>query len=237
MSATIGQSFRVIGMRERRRSPRFSVQHVHGRLVFQVEARLLALGQAGATLELEAPVRVGKAFTLTLRRDGTVRQAPVVVAGCEAAGSRDDAGGEPVEHFTAEVRWAEPDPEADPLSELLEPFEGETSATLGEERSARLRLAAPPPVDLAAVHPLEVRKISRSGMLVDTDLEAELDSRIDLDVGLDSERLDTRGRVAYVIDLPHEVADDGRRYRLGIEFEGLGRAELATLDAFLAGLG
>jgi hypothetical protein len=223
-------------MRERRRSPRFTVQHVHGRLVFQAAARLLALGPAGATLELEAPVRVGKELTLTLSGDGTVRRAAVVVTGCEAAGTRDDAGGEPVEHFTAEVRWAEPDPDADPIAELLEPFEGETSATLGEERHARLRLAAPRPVDLAAVHPLEVRKISRSGMLVDTDLEAELDSQIDLDVGLDGERLDTSGRVAYVIELPLEAAENGRRYRLGIEFVGLGAAGRATLDAFLAGL-
>lgn len=221
-------------MKERRRTPRYTVQDVRGLAVFAVEAQLVNLSLTGAALELASPIRVGGQYLLKLASAGSRVRLPGTVVWCQPAPARLDEVGEEVAVHHAGLRFH--DVLGPKGEELLDVFRHSVVLSFGQRLSARFRLETPRQVGLLAEHDFEVRKISASGMLIETDLETELDSILEMELQLDGSTLPLRGRVACII------ADSGvgegpqrpARYRLGVEFQEVSDRDRAALEQFLA---
>ena len=156
------------------------------------------------------------------------------VVWCQPVDPQRDAAGESVPTYHAGLRF---DGILDPKGEkLLEIFREGVVLSFGQRLCTRFRLATPRPVNLDAEHELEVRKLSRTGMLIETELAAELNSECELEIQLAETQLRTRGRIAYLIDHPGD--DDAQRrgphFQLGVEFLALSERDRETLDQFLA---
>ncbi len=83
-------------------------------------------------------------------------------------------------------------------------------------------------------HRARVGNLSRGGVLLHCDHGFEVDSRLTLhmaNVARDESVLPTEGRVAWRSE--GSQANDSFRYRLGVEFKGLGPDEERTLDSFV----
>jgi hypothetical protein len=220
-------------MKERRRSPRYAVQDLRGVVQFSVEARLLDVSLTGAALELAAPIRVGKTYGLKLRGGGSVVRMSGTGVWCRPAAGRPGERSQAPALYHAGLRF---DDVLDPRAEqVLAMVRDSAVVSFGRRVSARFRLETPRPVDVHAEHQFEVRKLSASGMLIETDLGAELDSIVEVDLQLDGAPLRTRGRIAYIVaDSGGGEAGAGVHYRLGVEFTRLSAANRRRLEAFLA---
>lgn len=221
-------------MDEQRRSLRYPVQDVRGVLILSVEAKIVNVSLTGAALELASPIQVGQAYSLTVAGRGRVLRLQGRVVWCQPVAPQRDATGEPVLTYHAGLRF---DGILDPKGErLLEIFRESVVLSFGQRLCTRFRLTTPRPVDLDAEHELEVRKVSRTGMLIETDLPAELDSECELEVQLAGTQLRTRGRIAHLIAHPGDADAErrGAHYQLGVEFLALSERDRQTLDQFLA---
>jgi hypothetical protein len=118
---------------------------------------------------------------------------------------------------------------------LLTALRGSAGASVLRRLPARVRLEAPVPADLMSAREFEVRKISRTGMLVETDLAAELDSEFEVEVALDGHSVSCRGRIAYLIERVSPGAGDPR-FELGVEFVALGEPARRVLEEFITHL-
>ena len=221
-------------MDERRRASRYPVQDVRGILILSTEARIVNVSLTGAALELASPIRVGQTYSLTVASRSRVLRLQGHVIWCQAVAPQRDAAGEPVPTYHAGLRF---DGILDPKGErLVEIFREGVVLSFGQRLCTRFRLATPRPVNLDAEHELEVRKLSRTGMLIETDLAAELNSECELEIQLAGTQLRTRGRIAYVIDHPSDASGQGRgsHFQLGVEFLALTDRDRETLERFLA---
>ena len=166
----------LLAMEERRRASRTPVQDVRGVLILSIEARIVNVSLTGAALELSSPIRVGRTYSLTVASRSRVLRLQGRVVWCQPVDPQRDAAGESVSTYHAGLRF---DGILDPKGEkLLEMFREGVVLSFGQRLCARFRLATPRPVNLDAEHELEVRKLSRTGMLIETELAAELEFRV-----------------------------------------------------------
>lgn len=215
-----------------RRHPRYDVPALSGVLRQVLEARLLEWGADGLTFESGSWLAPGQRLSFRFRQ--TPRKHAVVSGGVvssQLVGNRHDRRGDllPVYRSVVELNPASP---AEARA-LVSGFE-RLGELWREHRPGRFEPPEPVPVRLELEYDLEVRRLSRSGMLAETGVSPDLESRHDLEIVLDRRVLRPRGRVAY----RQAAASRGRRLamQIGLEFIDMDRKDDEALDSFLAEL-
>jgi hypothetical protein len=220
-------------MAERRRSPRFQVHDVRGVLVLRVEAKIVNVSLTGAALELASPIQAGQLYNLELRSGSQTLRLRGRVVWCRPVVPQRNAAGETTATYHAGLRF---DGVLDERGEaLLGLFRESEVVSFGQRLCARFRLETPRPVDLATEHEFEVRKISRTGMLIETELATDLNSVCELEVELGDDAFRAHGRIAHLIAHAQSAGDAPRsRYQLGLEFIELSGRDREVLERFIA---
>jgi hypothetical protein len=114
-----------------------------------------------------------------------------------------------------------------------------TADQIRENVAARARLRVQTDLEIVVAqeseyHRARVGNLSRGGVLLHCDHGFEVDSSLTLhmaNVARDESVLPTEGRVAWRSE--GSQTNDSFRYRLGVEFKGLGADEERTLDSFV----
>jgi hypothetical protein len=114
-----------------------------------------------------------------------------------------------------------------------------TADQIRENVAARARLRVQTDLEIVVAreseyHRARVGNLSRGGVLLYCDHGFEVESRLTLhmaNVARDESALPTEGRVAWRSE--GAQASDSFRYRLGVEFQGLGPDAERTLDSFV----
>lgn len=218
--------------KHQRRHPRFDVDSVHGQITSLLEARLLEWGPNGFSFESASWLAPDQRFVLRLRS----RSSSTPLAGRIAWSSltrtrRDEAGNvQPVYRSGIELEPQSPH-QARQMLAAFERLAGTGGTGWEERRPGRFTAPEPVPIVLELESEMTVRRMSRSGMLVETGLAPHLESHIRLDVELAGHRLRSRGRVAF----REPGAGERRRLsmRLGVEFLDLPTPDETALGAFL----
>lgn len=211
---------------ERRRAPRHDVEGVAGTLKLLSKAEILNISVTGMAARTSTHLRVGQTCDVRLEHGGRALRLPGTVVRAHLV-SFGKTG--PVYEIGFEFR----DMLSDRAEELLTLL-GETAVVSLENRVAgRYKLRDGPPANLDTSADLLVRKISTSGILVETDVRPESGQELELKLDLGTVAFRCRGRVAWVEPQEAEGAEDSTA-RVGIEFLGLGTAERKTLEAFIA---
>jgi hypothetical protein len=203
---------------------------VSGTLRLLSKAEILNISVTGMAARTSTHLRVGQTCDLRLEHGGKTLRLPGTVVRAQLA-SFGKTGPAYEIGFEFQDMLSE---QAQQLLALL----GETAVVSLDSRVAgRFKVPAGAPANLDASATLLVRKISTSGILVETEVRPEPDQELDLNLDLGTVPFACRGRVAYVE--PQEVADGAAEAAspevlVGIEFLNLGTAERGILDAFIA---
>lgn len=115
--------------------------------------------------------------------------------------------------------------------ELLGFLEHNVVVNVERRLFGRFTVAFEDPVGLDVRHEFRIRKLSFSGMLIETDLLPEVGSDFEMVVRPGDRRLKTRGRVVHASRLPHDPG-----CQAGIEFLRMPPEARQTLEQLIGGL-
>jgi hypothetical protein len=217
--------------RDKRRSPRHQVENVQGTLHFNTEARILNMSLAGLALESPLPVRVGRTYAITLRRDDNETvQMPATVVWCHLREIRKNSLGESQPIYAAGLSFT--DTLTDKAGQLIRFLERSAAVTVGQRVTGRFRLSHEQSAVLQSAYEFEIKTISLHGLLLDTELAPQLGAIFDIEIYLPGCTIETRARVAYAKDA--RLPDRRTISELGMEFVDFSEEDRDRLADYIA---
>ena len=217
---------------EERRHPRYDVQGIGGKLRYDMNARVLNLSVDGMALETSSWLHVGKDYHLKVGSGDDYLGLEGRVVWCHLVGSRSRAGngggaGGPV--YQAGVHFGEA------LSEqarrLLSFVRRAGVVGVASRVFGRFKVRQEESVDVAFEHDFELRRISRSGMLLEADLLPEVGSRFTLELDTPAGAFSP---TVVVRSLEQSFGPGGEPTTgIGVEFHQLGDDDRALLEQLI----
>jgi hypothetical protein len=216
----------------RRRHRRFDVEDLKGSFVVRVEIAVTNLSVAGMAIDTRNTLVVGRRYTFRIMENGSPVDVSGTVMWCVLGSATPAAGGDVIPTFRAGIRFEDVfDQQTLKLQRLIE-RSGVLDA--GDQVSGRFRPDVPATVDVGSCGLFEVKKISRSGMLADSDWKPRPNELVPFEITLGDDLLTGHGRIAYIEG--YEADDGGQRYHLGVEFDRLPAEASALLARFIGEL-
>ncbi|OHE55466.1 MAG: hypothetical protein A2Z47_01190 [Thermodesulfovibrio sp. RBG_19FT_COMBO_42_12] len=199
---------------EKRKHKRFLVTGVHGNVLYPSDLEVLNISIDGAAIETSKRLELDRDYTLRIKYKGTILslKGRVVWSILGYKENKDTKEISPV--YRAGIRFT------DTLYEktnILLNFIEENKVRTFEKRLAGVRFEIATSEDVKIDYPYEyeVKKISLSGMLIETEYPLELNSRFNIQLFLNGDVLNIIGRVANCTEIKSE---SGTEYEVGIEF-------------------
>jgi hypothetical protein len=179
---------------------------VDGTLVVSLDARVLNMSLTGLAVETTALLRLGATYWLRLPRGEEELTFQATVAWCHLVRTRRNPDGEsvPVYHAGLDFRASLDDRARQILVFLKEHALMEVGERLAGRFSPRHRLAA----ELSSRYPFEVRRLSLSGMLIETPFAPEIGDQIEMEIDAPTGAFTATGAVRYVEPQAPETAGD-----------------------------
>jgi hypothetical protein len=217
---------------ETRRHPRYQVEDVEGTFLFNIEVHVLNMSVAGMAVATSHSLQVGRSYSFKIEQSDQQVELFGTVAWCVLRGTRRASEEEedvlPVYH--AGVRFD--DVLTERAQEIRSLIEQSAVIDVNPRIFGRFRIGRDASVTLDSQVPFEVRKISLSGMLVESLLIADLNTVFPLEMNLANGLFSCQGRVAFVE--PPEGSDTEFRARLGIEFIDMTPESASRLENYIA---
>lgn len=217
----------------RRRQPRFLVEGIHGRMSFASQVEILNMSVSGVAIKVDRRLNIGVEHALKLEvHDKTVTVRGVIVWSVlsEIKKGKD---GEDVPVYSAGLRFT--DVLSQRLMELLEFIDAHKLVPEHRLGGVRFHIEAPGKALLDFPEAYQVKVISLSGMLIETDHPLETERQCPMEIAIDGGApLRFAGRVASCL----EVAEGPRtRYQIGIEFHDMPAPDRVRLGEFIHSIG
>jgi len=214
---------------EERKHKRYTVDGIQGNVLYPADLEILNISIEGAAIETTKWLDLNREYTLKVKYKDIVLnlRGRIVWAVLTSKGKK--GSGEVIPVYRAGVRFT------DTLSEkttMLINFIEENKIRTLEKRLVGVRFKVATPQDTKIDYPYkyEVKKMSLSGMLVETEYALDLNSNYDIELFLADNVLNVIGRIAYCEKID---SDDGTKYNIGIEFAEVSDNDRGTLQEFL----
>ena len=213
-----------------RRHRRYEVQDVHGALLFRTQVKVRNLSVSGLALETPERLQLGRTYAIRLAGDHDAVDVSGTIRWCRLASARPAAGGEPRAVYEAGLAFEGVFSEM--AKGLLGFLEHHVVLSPHQRLTGRFRAEALRPAELEARYGFEVLKLSLSGMLVRTTLEASLGDTFEVELALRDGIVPLHGRVAY---FQRDDAVKGEvATQLGLEFVDVSESARSALAKFIA---
>lgn len=196
--------------RERRRHHRYDVRGVRGTLRFPIRVEVLNMSLTGLAVESRKALAIGSKYDLRLHKGREAIHINADVQWCHLVRTEHtgDSDVSPVYQAGLDFRHVL----SAQARELLRFLEHNVVVDVERRIFGRFKLGLGEPIGLDAHHDFLVRKLSFSGMLIETDMTLPVGAAFDLEMDPDKLHLKTRGKVV------HTDAREGGGYRAGIQF-------------------
>jgi hypothetical protein len=214
----------------RRRHRRFEVAGLGGRLVVPMEVRVVNLSLGGMALETNDYLQFGRRYTVNLDNGQRRVTLNATVAWCKLRQTKKNPSGEVVPVYRAGLRFQVLAGER--LHELWEIISDHAVVEVDDSVFGRFAPEQPRVVELDSDYRFSVRKLSQSGMLIETDFVPELEARLPLEVMLPDSPWEALARVASVPNLGRRSI--GELTQVGVEFCGLDAESRSALKTYIA---
>lgn len=215
----------------RRRSRRYDVLDVEGSFEVRIDAKVTNLSIVGMAIETRNTLIVGRQYSFRVAQGSLQVDVAGRVIWC-VLGSTQRKGDELEPVFRAGIQFE------DVLSEktlaLQKLIEASVVVDPGVPLVGRFGDAVEGLVDAEQDAGFEVKKISLSGMLCDTDWAPRRNEVVPFEACLGDIVVTGHGRVAYIER--YQSNDGTTRYRLGVEFTLLSDRSKARLARYIANL-
>jgi hypothetical protein len=215
-------------MSEKRRHKRFVVEGIEGTLMFTTDVEILNISINGVALRAKRRLEIGREYTLKLEyKDRIVSLAGVVVWSVLSELHRDKHA-ENVPFYKAGMKFT--DVISNKMAKLLEFIE--TYKLTEEHRlNVRFSVTSPDKAILGGPYNYQVKKISGSGMLIETDMPLDLEERLPMEFFPEGENpIKFMGRIASCIEITSAVP---KHYDIGVEFVEMAKDDESRLKQFI----
>lgn len=216
----------------KRRHARFLVEGVQGRMVFASQVEILNLSLGGVAIKADRRLNIGGDYTLKLELAGEAVDIKGVVVWSVMSGVHKAGGADTVPEYSAGLRFK--DVFTERVLKLMAFIDRHKVFEEHRVGGLRFRIDAPGKALLDTPEEYRVRLISRSGMLIETahDLELERVYPMEISPG-ELPPIRFAGRVASVLAVS---TGSPTRYEFGIEFLSLQPEDDDRLQAFIEAL-
>jgi hypothetical protein len=216
--------------KENRGHKRYSVEGVHGNVLHPSDLEILNMSIDGAAIETSKRLDINREYTFKIKHKGDI----VSFRGCVIWSLltnkeiRDTNKIIPV--YRAGIRFTDMLNERG--SQLID-FIEESKITTLERRvvGVRFKINAPRNIKIEYPYKYEVKKMSVSGMLVETGYPLKVNSRYHIEIFLEKNILELIGRVAYCEEV--NPGNDDKKYNIGIEFTKMTDEKRDLIKKFL----
>lgn len=214
---------------EGRRHKRYIVDGIQGNVLYPADLEILNISIDGAAIETTKWLDLNREYTLKFKYKDIVLNLRGRIVWAVLTSKEKKDSGEVIPVYRAGVRFT------DALSEkttMLINYIEENKIRTREKRLVGVRFNIVTLQDTKIDYPYkyEVKKMSLSGMLVETEYALDLNSNYDIELFLADNVLNIIGRIAYCEKID---SDDGTKYNIGIEFAELSDNDSGTLKEFL----
>jgi len=211
---------------ERRRSTRYGIDDATGSFKLAGQFRLIDISLNGLGLEGNLRLQKGQAYRGRVDWAGRSIEVRGRVAWTRLVGTAKGDGGDVLPVYQAGIEFELPI--AEPHSDLRHLIEAATSFRRGDRLFGRYR-ATDDATEVALDAEITIRKVSRTGMLIESPAAVEIGTVLPFDLSFGGHLFQALGRVV-TCEAQHEAdAEEPTSYAVGVEFEGLDEDARRTL--------
>ena len=214
---------------DKRTHPRYDVQDVRGTLLFSMDARVVNISLDGMAVETSTWLQLGRRYAVKVPHANASLSLPGEVRWSRLVRTERTPRGEIAPIYRAGLHFD--DVLTETAQKLLSFLEENAVIRLEKRLFGRFKIATDCEVNLDSEIEFVVRRISLSGMLIETDMAPEVDSRFEMEVRFDGGALEMVGRV---VNVREASTDTGEKVvQAGIEFVDMRAEERARLEDFI----
>jgi hypothetical protein len=215
--------------KERRRHKRYTVDGVHGDVLYPSDLEILNMSIDGAAIETSKRLDIDREYTFKIKYKGSVVsfRGLVIWSLLTTKELRDKNKIVPI--YRAGIRFI--DTLNEKGTQLMNFIEEKKTSTL-ERRVVGVRFKIDTPQNIKVDYPYkyEVKKMSLSGMLVETGYPLKVNARYHIEIFLDNTVVALTGRVAYCEEVK---SGSNAQYNIGIEFAKMSSEKRELIKKFL----
>jgi c-di-GMP-binding flagellar brake protein YcgR len=222
---------------DRRGYKRFQVEGVGGKLLFTTDARVLDMSLDGMAIETLNPLKVGRKYTLRLEEHGYDIPVCGTVVWCSLVKTIRNASGDVQPIYRAGVHFEDL---LTTRARDLRQFISENAVISLENRLfGRFRIAPRQSAGLSLEADFRIIQLSRTGMLVETDVAAPADTSCEMKVRLRDFEFESPSRITHLEGVERRGSGRTGRDRnqplvlLGVEFLDMDPQMQEDLQAFI----
>lgn len=216
---------------ESRRSPRFTVYGIEGTIMFASEVNIIDISMSGIALRADRRLDIGREYTMKLEFDDKTFTIKGTVVWSVLSELTQGPFDEMVPVYKAGLRFAEI--LSDKVHDLVTFIE--RNRLIDDQRMAiRFDVRSPGKAVLDGIEDYKVKKVSTSGMLIETDMPLELEKRFPMEISLsDGKKVSFMGRVAFCLEIKDKIP---KHFDVGIEFLEMPQEDKAVFREFIKSL-
>lgn len=214
---------------EQRKYPRYEVAGLGGHLVVPIHIRAINVSLGGMALETNSYLQFGRAYTLKLEEGEQSLALTGTVAWCSLRKTTKSPDGDFLPVYRAGLKFEALSSERS--RDLWDLIRSHALVEIEDSVLGRFRVDLPAEAHMGSSYDFAVRKLSLSGLLIETDYEPDLNASFDLQIRLGSRRWGTRARVASIPRAGRKSA--GVLTQVGLEFCKLDPGRVSQLRSFI----
>lgn len=214
---------------EKRRYPRFPTDEVEGSFSYSVKANVDNLSLGGFAVRTSTQLQVGRKYKFRLGEGPDSVQLDGEVKWCRLAGTEKLDTGDVIPVYAAGIAFE--DILTSTAEQLHQFMEKNVILDLKQRIFGRLKVDHRDEIDLETESKFLVKQLSAAGMLIITELPPKPESIVELELQLNDQTFEGRGRVVYAAEV--DLVEKELRYRVGVEFVQLSKQQLQVLEDFI----
>jgi hypothetical protein len=228
------------GMEDKRQHKRCVVQNmsINGKMLFANEVKVVDVSMSGISLQSERRFEIGREYLVKLAYEDKVLSLNGIVSWSVLSQQGEGTLGEGIPFYRAGIRFTTvPVEKLNELIEIIESHKRDSSEVdelhkvSGQRLNTRFYIDPPSKTILNLPISYRVRKMSLSGMLVESDHELAIETRLPMEISLNGNGLISfKGRVASCLK---GEAEGNARYNIGIEYINMSLENKEKLKDFI----
>jgi len=213
---------------ERRRHKRYTVDGVYGNVLYPSDLEILNMSIDGAAIETSRRLDINREYTFKIKHRGSVVNFRGRVIWSLLTNKELKDQNKIVPIYRAGIRFT--DTLNEKGAQLMNFIEENKIKTL-ERRvvGVRFKIDAPQNIKVDYPYKYEVKKMSISGMLVETGYPLKINARYHIEIFFENNVVELIGRVVYCA----EVKAGDEKFNIGIEFVEMPDDKRALIKKFL----
>jgi len=216
-------------MDEQRKFKRYEVKEVNGSLLYTMDINVLDLSVHGMKIESSRRLDVGRKYAVKIGHNDQLIRLSGSVVWCTLSRTKSSVAGEFIPVYQAGVEFD--GILSEKAGELVDFLKQNAVISLEDRIFGRFKCDLGEPVNIDCEYDFLVKRISQSGMLIETEIFPDVDSIFEMEMKTANTSFPVKGRVAYVKTV--KEGKEGKLAHIGLEFIDLSGEAENVLDSFI----